>query len=338
MKRKHKINKEIRVGIFILGAITIIISTVFFIGGQKNLFGGKVKYKILFQSTGGLYTGDPVLLTGVEVGNVTRMGFPDDVKEKKILVEISVLKEVAPRIRRDTRARIAAASLVYGKNVELSMGSFSEPEIPSDGYIQADEKSTYSAIVDSTQMMVDDIRRVLLKLDRGEGAAGMLINEPMEMRETLHNLSVASNNLASILIRLNQGRGPLGTMLSDSIEFNQSIEDVKQISADFRDMTQKMKNNRTVAGKLFYDETYGDAMMQDLHSTIRSLASITAKIDSGQGALGSLINDKELYYGLQDVVLGVRKSSIAKWLIQNRRKAGEKERKKQEVLVKAQEE
>ena len=252
-------------------------------------------------------------------------------------MEISVIKEVAPRIRRDTRARIAAASLVYGKNVELSMGSFSEPEIPHGDYILADEKSTYSAIVDSTQLMVEDIRRVLLKLDRGEGAVGMLINEPMEMRETLHNLSVASNNLAAILTRLNHGRGPLGSMLSDSLEFNQSVEDIKQVSANFKEMTEKMKNNRTVAGKIFNDEVYGDAMMQDLHSTIRSLASITAKIDSGQGTLGGLINDKELYYGLQDVVLGVQKSTIAKWLIKNRRKAGEKERRKQEEQNKEEE-
>jgi len=38
------------------------------------------------------------------------------------------------------------------------------------------------------------------------------------------------------------------------------------------------------------------------------------------------INDPGLYRGVEDVVFGVRKSSVATWLIRNRRKAGEKTR------------
>ena len=69
-------------------------------------------------------------------------------------------------------------------------------------------------------------------------------------------------------------------------------------------------------------------MTNDLASTLSHLASITAKIDSGQGAVGQLINDPSIYHGLQDVVLGMEQSSMTRWLIQNRRKAGEKTREK----------
>jgi len=333
MKRKKKRSKELKVGVFIAIALAIIVGTVFSIGGQKKLFGGKAKYKIHFNSTGGLYEGDPVLLTGVEIGNVARLGFPKDVGEKKILVEIAVLREVCPRIRKDTRARVASASLVYGKVVELTMGSLEEPVIPEGGIIQAEEVTSYDAIVGSTNLMVEDIRRLLSKIEQGQGTVGMLLNEPLETRETLHNLSIASQRLAQLLERADQGRGPLGTLFSDSVEIRQTLKGMQKTVRDLETTAENLKGKQSVAGKLINDPEYGEALMQDLHSAIHSLASVAAKIDTGKGTLGSLINDKEMYYGLQDVVLGVQKSSLTRWLIQNRRKAGEKERLKREVLT-----
>ena len=331
MKRKQKRSKEIRVGGVIVFALAIIVGFVFSIGGQRKLFGGKVRYNVLFNTTGGLYEGDPVLLMGVEVGNVTRIGFPEKLGEKKILVEIAILDEVSPRIRKDTRARIGAASLVYGKVVTLTMGSLEEPVIPVGGTIEAEDVTNYTAIVDSTNLMVEDIRRVLSKMDRGEGIVSILLNEPLEMRQTLHNLSISSRRLSRLLERVDQGKGLLGVLFSDSVGIRQTLEDFKQSTGDLEEVTKNLKGKESVAGRLINDPEYGEALMKDLRSAVHSLANITAKIDTGKGALGSLINDKDLYYGLQDVVLGVQSSSVAKWLIRNRRKAGEKERMKRSV-------
>ncbi len=321
--------KELRIGTVIAGALAIMIGTVFFIGG-KTLLGGKVKYNILFDSTGGLYEGDPVLLAGVEVGNVTRLWFPEKVEQRKILVEISMLEELSSRIREDTRARIGAASLVYGKVVELSIGSADVDPIPPGGMILTDESAGFAAIVDSTHLMVDDIRQILHKIDHGEGAVSVLLNESGRVQETLLNLSTSSQRLARLMGRLEEGKGPLGVIMSDSLDFRQTLVDVQKTTADLAVAVKNLKGTRSVAGKLINDEAYGDSVMTDLRSAVSSLASIAAKIDTGQGTLGGLINDPELYMGIQDVVLGVQKSSVGKWLIKNRRQAGEKERLKQE--------
>ncbi len=326
MQRKKKRIREIKVGAFILVSIIIMVGVVFLIGGEKRLFGGKIKYKIFFNSTGGLYPGDPVLLKGVEVGNVVKIGFPSDLKKKKILVEISVLKKISPRIREDTRARISAASLVYGKVVELTMGSLKEPVIPPGGTIKAEEATTYAAIMDSTTLMLEDIREVFSKINNGKGMIGLLLNNPMETQQILHNLSVSSQRLASILEKADRDTSPLGVLLSDSINFRKTLVDIKNTTAGLEEVTKNLKDKKSVIGKFINDKEYGETLTKDLHSAIHSLASIAAKIDTGKGTLGSLLNNRELYTGLQDVVLGVKKSSVAKWLIRNRRKAGEKER------------
>ena len=314
--------KEIRVGGVIILALTMMIVFVFSIGGDKTLFEGKVKYKILFDSAAGLYEGDPVLLTGVEVGNVAKIRFPDDIETQKILVEVNVAKSVVKRIRNDSRAHVAAASLVYGKVVSITMGSADEPEILPGDFIETDGGGGFSAIADSTILILDDLRSVLSKIDHGDGMLGMILNEPMEMRQTFHYLSVSSQKLTSLLNRVEQGQGALGALLCDTTNFRKSL-------VDFQQITENLSNNSTVLGKLINDEKYGEAVMEDFKSTLQAIASITTKIDTGKGTAGQFVNDDALYLGLEDVVLGTKKSKVTKWLIQNRRKAGEKERMKQ---------
>jgi phospholipid/cholesterol/gamma-HCH transport system substrate-binding protein len=321
-----KASNEIRVGAFILTAIGIVLFIVFSIGGSQNLFGDKVRFKIQFASTSGLFEGDPVQLTGVEIGNVVHIGFTENLEESKILVEIAVQKDAARRIRADSHARLGSASIVYGKIIQISMGGRDKPAIPAGGFIPAEESSAMSAIMDSTTQVIGGLQRVISKIDRGDGALSVILNEPLELRRTLHNLSTASERLAAILDRIDRGKGPLGALASDDSDFGKSIKDVQTVAADLRVITSNLKNSEGPLGKLINDPRYGRETMEDLRKAVRSLASVTSKIDTGAGTLGLLVNDRELYDGLRDVVVGTRNNKVARWLIQSRRKAGEQER------------
>jgi phospholipid/cholesterol/gamma-HCH transport system substrate-binding protein len=320
--------EEIAVGGFVVVAIVVILGFVFFLGGRDVLFRHQVKYKILFNSTTGLYQGDPVLLTGVEVGSVSRIAFPDEIAVQKILVEIAVSKDAASRIRKDTRAQVGSASLVYGKVVALTMGSSGQPVIPPDGFIETDDRGGISAIVDSTQKFLSDLHAIASKIDGGKGALSVLLNDPLEMHQTLHNLSASSAALSVLLDRIQRGRGPAGAIFADSVDFRKTILDFQTSAADLQTVARNLKTGRGAAGRLLSDGAYGDSLSANLASTVRCLASVAAKLDTGSGTLGRLLNDGELYQGLSDVVLGVKKNSVARWLINNRRKAGESERKK----------
>lgn len=326
--RKRDTSIIVKVGIFIIAALSVMIGFIFTIGDSDNLFGNNEEYKIYFESTGGLFEGDQVLLNGVEVGNVKHIGFPEDVKNKKIIVKISVKKEIANRIREDTRARIVAASLVYGKVVELSMGSNSFPVIKPGKLIKTQISSNFTTVIDSTKLMVGDIRTVLSRLKRSDGVFGKLLNEPMDIQQTMRNLAHTSRYLASILKKMDDDKSAIGAILSDSVDFKKTIENFNSAVSDFRKMTNNLVEKRSAAGRLLNDEEYGKKLMDDLYSAVHSISSITAKIDTGKGTLGGLVNDPEVYLGLRDVILGVERSSLMKWIIKGRKEAGEKERKK----------
>lgn len=324
MKRRYI--REMKVGLVIVLAMVIIIGFVFTLGGNESFFRSKMHYQILFSSTAGLYEGDPVLLIGVEVGNVSSIGFPKDLNTKKIVVEIGVDKDVSKRIRRDSRAMVGSASLVYGKVVELTIGSPEQPLIPDGGWIETIEKSNLNAVFDSTRQVMGGIQSVINKIDRGEGVLGMLLNHPMEMQQTFHHLSQSSEKLSMILQRLEQGKGPMGSLLSDSLEFNETINDLQDAAADLKQVTLSLKSRNTVLGRFINDEKYGMSLTDDLKKTLQALANITTKIDTAEGSAGLFVNDPELYIGLQDVVYGVERSKLTKWMIRNRRKAGENAR------------
>lgn len=318
-----------RVGAVIIIALIIIIGFVFTLGGNGDFFSSKVKYRALFNTTAGLYEGDPVLLTGVEVGNVSKIGFPEDLTQKKIFVELTVDKTVSHRIREDSRAWIGSASLVYGKVVEISIGSPEKSLVPHGGWIEAKEKTSFYAMVDTTQQVMDGIQSVISKIDRGEGMLGMLLNEPMELRTTLHHLALSTQNLSAILERLENGKGPVGSLLSDSVEFRHTLDELKATVSDLRIVSESLKSRKTVIGRLINDEVYGQTVTTDLQTTMRALASICTKIDTAEGSAGMLVNDPQLYVGLQDVIFGAQRSKVTKWMIQSRRKSGEKARNKQ---------
>ena len=320
----------LRVGIFVAASLIILVLSVFFIGWRSTLFSGKARYMIQFESTAGLYEGDPVLLTGVEIGNVSRIFFPESLDEKRICVEISVDRRVKSRIRKDTKAGIGSASLVYGKVVELTPGSALQPEIPEGGMIDAEEAAGYRDIVDNTGVAVEDIRRIVAKLDQGEGALGVLLNEPLEIKKTLHHLNLSMQRISRILEGIEKGEGALGAALSDSIDFHAALEDFKDATSDLKEITGRLRSRRTLMGKMINDEAYGDSVTQDLKTAVHEIAGIAAKLNSGKGSAGLFINDPSVYEGLQHVILGMEKSRMTRWIIQNRRKAGEAEERRQE--------
>ncbi|MEK7783195.1 MAG: MlaD family protein, partial [Candidatus Binatota bacterium] len=97
---------QIKVGLLIVTALILLSVTIFLMGKERRFFENKVPFEIHFSRTIGLREGAPISLTGVRVGSVESLTFPQDVQENYIVVQIKVVGDVAPRIRKDTVARI----------------------------------------------------------------------------------------------------------------------------------------------------------------------------------------------------------------------------------------
>src|SRR3954468_11511495 len=143
-----KLTNEAKVGILIF--LTLILGGTFaWFVGIGNPFGNTVSYYVTYNFAGGIEVGSPVRVSGIKVGRVDRIDFfvpaqgdpktaisepgSDLIGDDKMVVplklRISVRKDVAAGVRKDSRFYINMAGIIGERYVEITPGRFNSPKI-----------------------------------------------------------------------------------------------------------------------------------------------------------------------------------------------------------------
>src|SRR5713101_3793375 len=126
MKNQRVIN--LRVGIFILVSLLIFVVFVFALGKESNLFKKSYKVQTSFTNTAGLSEGAPVRLSGLRIGTVKEIKFPESRDNNFIIVTMEVNQEGIRRIGSDAIATIKTEGLLGDKYIEVLKGTTTLPE------------------------------------------------------------------------------------------------------------------------------------------------------------------------------------------------------------------
>jgi len=203
------------------------------------------------------------------------------------------------------------------------------------------------------------LKNILDKLERGEGLIGQMITDPEFGQEGLEALRESMKNLEVITGDLRRGRGVVGRLLRDeefakkteslftamgrvadmigSIDMDagavgallteggagqRAIEDYAATAAALRRVAEGLESEDGMLGQLLSCDEDGKAFGNDLRRLVGNLAEISDKVNSGEGTLGALVNDRSLYDGMEDVVVGVNDSKFARWLLRRYQRKG----------------
>jgi phospholipid/cholesterol/gamma-HCH transport system substrate-binding protein len=146
-----KLTNEAKVGALILGTAILAVAFAWVIGIQ-NPFNQSVDFYVTYNFAGGIEVGSPVRVSGIKVGKVEKIDFfaPIDPKatalqepgsdpldnEKAITplrVKISVRKDAAVGVRKDSRFYINLAGIIGERYVEITPGHAKSARIePND--------------------------------------------------------------------------------------------------------------------------------------------------------------------------------------------------------------
>ena len=126
--------RERLAGLFIVATVLLVVA--FFVGAavRNRWLADKVKFHTRVSRGDGLRTGSPVLLSGIEVGEVGRMQIRDDLA---IDVELVVLADHAARIRVGTRAEVRRLLGIGEKRIQLMAASPAAPVLPPGSMVPA---------------------------------------------------------------------------------------------------------------------------------------------------------------------------------------------------------
>src|SRR5262247_4131297 len=113
---------RLRVGIFVMVALVGFVGVIYVLGARARLFEARYTIHAEFTEVGGLREGATVRLAGVQIGRVTDVHLPPQ-PGAKVRVDLTIGRQFADRIRRDSIARIETQGLLGDRIVEITVGT-----------------------------------------------------------------------------------------------------------------------------------------------------------------------------------------------------------------------
>ncbi len=320
---------KIRLGLFVTGALTLLVLAIFIIGKQQNLFNPVFKITATFSNVSGLQVGNNVRFSGINVGTVEDIVIINDTT---VRVDMVIKKEIWQFIKTDCKVSLSSEGIIGDKLIVIGQGSMDAPLI-KDGQrlssIEPIETNAIMARLDITaknaEIISHQLSGITFDINRGHGTIGRLIRDSIfanNLNQTIANLNQFSKGLvgsaeimaslkatagnaenisyqlAGITNKINSGDGTLGRLIKDSSmanNLNQTILNLKKSS-------KGLAGTDTIMAKL--NVTASNAALIS-----KQLTDMMTKINKGDGTLGRLIRDTTLAGNLDETLINLKNSS-----------------------------
>lgn len=272
---------QLRIGALVLVAILLFMVFVLAIGRRSALFEERYSLWTSFSSTEGLAVGAPVRLAGVTVGNVTRVAFGRDPKDRRIVLTLSVEQRVRDRIREDSVASIGTIGLVGDKVLDVTVGSFDRPPLPPGAELASVDPPDYSRLLQKGDRILDNVTRITASLDEflaGGESAGK------------RNLNEALRSLRTTLVEVEKGEGLLHEVIYGS-EGAQLVGRLDRTVQSLERVAKAMESGDGLLHALVYSpqgETLGR-----LNRALENLEDLLREAREGRGLLRALLYEPQ---------------------------------------------
>lgn len=209
--------RERLAGLFIV--LTALLVTAFFVGAaiRNRWLAPRVSFQTTVERGDSLRPGSPILLSGVEVGEVGAMTIRDD---DRIDVELIILRSHAHRVRTGTRATVRRLLGIGEKRVHLSSAVADAPPVSAGSRIPAEEPM--------------DLLDVVTKLDLGANMA--LLGRGLTAME-------------KILTKLEED-GRLDRLIAAADRAGPTLEKVDRLLGEVHEPVVSLVKNPALAGTL----------------------------------------------------------------------------------------
>src|SRR5258705_13729553 len=126
MKRSSYITwDQLKVGVLILVALTILGVAILKLGQAGNLFGKRYTLVSFVANASGLRVGGPVTVAGQLAGSIKEIKFlppdADTTRNLKLIVEVNY--SLREQVRQDSRAKIKTLGLLGDKVYDITVGT-----------------------------------------------------------------------------------------------------------------------------------------------------------------------------------------------------------------------
>jgi phospholipid/cholesterol/gamma-HCH transport system substrate-binding protein len=285
-----KISNEAKVGVITIAAVSLLLIGFNFLKGKK-MWSNDIVIKGKYGNVQGLQTSNPVVINGMQVGNVYKINMDENMRE--IEVEFNITKKV--NIPTNSIATIKTNPLGT-PSIEILLGN-ATTFLKNRDTIQT---------LSSGGMLGDLLKKadpILLEVKKALGSVDTLVDNFNSVLDPN-----AKNNVAAMLANLNRvtasmvaSTASLGTLLNAQTgSLAKTLNNASAVTGNFagnNDKINSMVNNLDKTTAKFANLNV-QKTLDTLDRTISELKSLLIGFNNDNGTLGKLLNDPTLYKNL----------------------------------------
>lgn len=322
-----QITTETKVGIFVLGALGILLYMSMHVGAFRLDKRSYKRYSVFFQDIAGLEKKADVKIAGVKVGWVDeiQLGKGHDAYHAK--AHIRVHKEYT--LYADAHAQIKQESLLGTKYLDLNPGDPHLPKLPEDHSLSHHALAPVS--LEDIMHKVHTITSHVVDVTQAFHEAFATSEGKSTFQSTMQHFNNAAEKISAFADALDRtlsgNETTINAILSDIRDIAREMrEALPPLSTDLSHLTKKVESDflpsfqasiermsqvfdrdvSTIAQRLTRTSDALEGAAQQAQEGFKNIQSITDKIDSGQGLIGKLINEGETYDDIRLAVGGIK--------------------------------
>lgn len=283
-----------QLGLFVMIGLVFLITALYLIGSNRNLFNKTFEVSATFYNVDGLTKGNNVRFSGIDVGTINRVEITSDTS-----VRVSMIIETSVRqfIKKTSVATVGTDGLMGNKLVNISNLSLARGEAIQEGDVLATMKPvetdqmlrTLEQTNNNLFQITMNLKKITQKVENSNSLWSLLTDSTMaenvklsvsSIRAITKNTENFTSNLNGVLTDLKQGKGVAGALLYDTLssaKVKTSIEQLQyasdkafQVSRDLKLLTEKMKGGDGAAGLLLSDTAFAGDLRRSMYNIRQS--------------------------------------------------------------------
>ena len=247
-----------KLGMFVIIGLVLFVTTIYFVGKQKNLFGSTFELTAKFNSVNGLDIGNNVRFSGINIGTVEEIEFLTDTS---VVIKLVIKEEVRKYIKKDAIASISSDGLMGDKVLIISSGKNSNVIVEDDDNIASKQAIEMDDLMVSVKKSVDNAGVITAELaqfsssmNNGNGALSRLVSDEEfgnSIKKMVTNLENSSNEFSKFTVKMNNGKGALSKLVSDEkmgLMIDSTMTNVKTGTKGLNEVIEAAKHNFLLRG------------------------------------------------------------------------------------------
>ena len=289
---------QLRVGLTVLFAAITLGVLIFLMTGTTGLFTKKITLICYVDNAGGLRSGAPVRLQGVDIGNVDSIRVVPNhgITPVEVRMKVGMKGDVASFIKKDTTVQMSTAGVLGETFVDLDSTQAKGQQAQDGDTLPARDVPDIQDVVRSSQGTLQNIDTLIKRADRimtavetAQGSIGKLIYD----KDLYNNLNQSVGQVQSIIEDINNGKGSIGKLLKDEELYNKANASVDKLNHTL----DEIQAGQGTVGKLVKDpQLYNNA-----NETLAKANKLMDSINKGEGALGMVAKDPAFAKKLDDM-------------------------------------